>query len=153
MASAPEMTTTDVQGVLFPLGEDGQRRTMPTNRGIWADAARSVDDELAGEIDACERWRSDYLPHVRAVTGLGARSAEAATMVAEAGLAAARSRLAFRRGNTDHPLSEAPDLEPAFALGTETIEGTARPERELIVPYRGERFGIALARYLNRRGS
>ena len=130
--------TSDLQGVLFPLDEHGDRRTMPPNRAVWADAARAVDADLGNRIDASEPWRSEYLPHVRAVTELGARSADAATRVAGAGLAAARSRLVFRRGETDHPLGEGASLPPAFSIATETVEGSARPERELVVPYRGE---------------
>jgi hypothetical protein len=123
---------------------------MATNRAVWADAARSADRELAARFDGSDRWRSDYLPQVRAVTEVGGRSADVATGVAAAGLAAARSRLVFRRGTTDHPLAEAARLEPAFDFATETIEGAGQPEDELVVSYLGERLrGDALRRRID----
>src|SRR3954471_4800558 len=95
----------DGGGVLFPLGENGKRSTMASNRAVWADAARAVDEELTARISGADPWRSEYLPHVRTVTELGARSADTATRVAESGLAAARAQMVFRREGTDHPLA------------------------------------------------
>lgn len=113
---------------------------MPTNRAVWADAARVIDASLAAEIEASSRWRREYVPFVRSVTELGARSADVSSQVAEAGLASARGRFVFRRDGTGHALGVAAGLDPAFGLETETIEGTGVRERELVVPYRGERL-------------
>jgi hypothetical protein len=74
-----ETTMSDSQGVLFPLDEHRERSTLRTNQAAWADAARAADADLAGRIEASERWHADYLANVRAVTELGARSADAAT--------------------------------------------------------------------------
>jgi hypothetical protein len=137
----------DGGGVLFPLGENGKRSTMASNRAVWADAARAVDEELTARISGADPWRSEYLPHVRTVTELGARSADTATRVAESGLAAARAQMVFRREGTDRPLADAPTLAPAVDLKTEIIEGTSEPARELVIPYLGERLrGDALRR-------
>src|SRR4051794_37435091 len=141
------MSSRDAEGVLFAADERGRRSTMPTNRAVWADAARAVDRALSGRIDASARWRAEYLGHTRAVTELGARSADAAQRVAAAGLAAARTRLVFRRDGIDHPLADATALAPTSPFASECIDGTGRPERELVVPYRGERLrGDALRR-------
>jgi hypothetical protein len=134
------MTAADQQGVQFPLTDDGERRTMPTNRAVWADAARVIDAVLAAEIDVSTRWRREYVRFVRSVTELGARSADASSQVAEAGVASARGRFVFRRHGTDHALCVAAALAPAFGLKTETIDGTGVRERALVVPYRGERL-------------
>src|SRR3954452_4370043 len=144
------MTGGDAGGVLFPLGENGRRSTMATNRAVWADAGRPVDEDLAARISLAEPWRSEYLPHVRAVTERGARSADTAKRVAQSGLAAARARMVFRQEGVDHPLAEAPTLAPAVEFNTEIIEGTAEPSRELVVPYLGERLrGDALRRRID----
>src|SRR4051794_6641775 len=144
------MTGGDAGGVLFPLGENGRRSTMATNRAVWADAGRPVDEDLAARISLAEPWRSEYLPHVRAVTERGARSADTAKRVAQSGLAAARARMVFRQEGVDHPLAEAPTLAAAVEFNTEIIEGTAEPSRELVVPYLGERLrGDALRRRID----
>jgi len=44
-------------GVSFPVGGDGQRRSTGTGRAIVADAARVVDLPLAGQIEATSDWR------------------------------------------------------------------------------------------------
>jgi hypothetical protein len=145
------VTAADPEGVQFPLTDDGERRTMPTNRAVWAGAARAIDAVLAGEIEASSGWRKEYARFVRSVTELGARSAGASSQVAEAGLASARGRFVFRRSGTDHDLGVAAALAPAFGLETETIDGTGVRERELVVPYRGERLqGSALRRQIER---
>jgi hypothetical protein len=84
---------SDDAGILFPLGRSGRRSTMETNRGVWADAVRAVDRELAETIANAANWREEYVDHVRAVTELGARSSETARRIAQDGLTVARSRL------------------------------------------------------------
>jgi hypothetical protein len=85
------------------------------------------------------------------VTELGARSADTSSQVAEAGLASARERFVFRRDGADHALGVAAALAPAFGLETETIDGIGVRERELVVPYRGERLrDITLRRQIER---
>src|SRR3954471_2252747 len=118
------MSSRDADGVLFAADAGGTRSTMATNRAVWSDAARAVDGDLAGRIDASERWRTDYLGHARAVTELGARSADAAKRVAAAGLGAARTRFVFRRDGTDHRLPGAGAALAPAALPPRSLAGT-----------------------------
>jgi hypothetical protein len=134
-------------GILFPVGRSGRRSTMETNRGVWADAVRAVDRDLAETIANAANWREEYVDHVRAVTELGARSTETAQRIAQDGLIAARSRLVFRRDGEDHALEAAAALTPAHRLVSETIKGIEARVRELEVPYLGQRLrGDALRR-------
>lgn len=139
------------QGVLFPAGADGRRSTMAANRAVWRDAARAVDEELAGRIDAAGEWRKEYLTPVRDLTVAGGRSAAAGLDIARAGLAAMRSRLVFARGGEERPLGEAlAQVPPASEPATERIDGRGQPVRELAVPYEGEQLrGDALRRQLD----
>jgi hypothetical protein len=138
---------SDEAGILFPVGRSGRRSTMEANRGVWADAVRAVDGDLADAIANAANWREEYVDHVRAVTELGARSTETAQRIAQDGLTAARSRLVFRRDGEDHALEAAAALTPAHRLVTETINGIEAPVTELEVPYLGQRLrGDALRR-------
>ena len=137
-------------GVTFPL-VDGSRSTTPTGRGIFADAARPVEPELADRIAAAVKWRGEYPSFVRELTAAAGASPAAARAVAEAGLASMRTRMVVERDGGDHRLSEGLDAPVRDRLATETISGSTAPLAELRIPYRGEQLaGDALVRQLDR---
>jgi hypothetical protein len=59
--------------------------------------------------------------------------------IAAAGLAAVHERMRFLTGDVETSLDEALEADPGRRpLETVTVAGTAQPERELTLPYRGE---------------
>lgn len=124
------------EGVLFPE-LDGRRSTTETGKAIFADAARAVDHQLAERISSTEDWRDDYLVCVRDLTEASAADGDAAIAIADAGLASMRERFSFERDATVVEVGEAGSVAPDPARLPEafTIEGTAEPQTELVVPY------------------
>ncbi len=122
--------------VRFPLIE-GRRSTTATCRAIIADAARAADPGLAGEIEACERWRGGYVSLMGALTALAADPARSLA-IAGAGLDSMRRRLVLEGEAGAAALSDALAGEaPEPRLGTGVLHGTAAPVERLEVPYRG----------------
>ena len=122
----------------FPADGDGRRSSAAFGRQVVADALRPVDpaaaDAAAGETD----WRRGYLRHFRRLVEAGmAGDGEAGYAIAAAGLASVQDRMPVAIEAPDRPLS------------TVTIEGTGKPEREVVLPYRGDLLrGAQLARRL-----
>jgi hypothetical protein len=115
---------------------------LGTNRIVWEEAARAVDGRLGDRIEAADSWRSKYLPRVRAVTELGARSADAAERVAEAVIEHPDwLRLEGRRVALLGAAAETSPLEPLSAWGAEVLAvdlpGSAPSARLLDVARRG----------------
>ena len=138
-------------GVEFPVAADGRRSTSAFGRGVIADALRGTDPAGAFGAEHETNWRSGYLTHFRRVIEAGISSRRAALAIARDGLASLRGRM--RSVRADGAEAELDDLlrrRADRALGTETVTGTAEPESELALPYRGERLrGDALARRLD----
>jgi hypothetical protein len=141
---------TDV-GVVFPAGPDGRRSTAALGRAVVADALRPVDPAGAGAAERETNWRAGYLPHFRRLVEAGLVSREAALTIADAGLASLHRRM--RVAGPDGAETALGDLVGVPAdrvFATEEVTGTAEPERELSLPFRGERLrGDALLRRLD----
>lgn len=130
------MTTAGGDGVSFPKS-DGERPTTPTLRAILADAARAVDAGLADRIAATSDWRSGYLRRVRELTVASAASSDAATAIADAGLASMRARMVVDRGDATVAVEEALAARSTPGLARQEVHGPVAPDTELRVPYGG----------------
>ena len=147
MADGPASTT---DGVVFPEGGDGRRSTSATGRAIFADSARSVDPALAARIEHTSDWRRGYLGPLRDLVRAAAMRPEAAITVSRDGLASAQRRFEFTRAGERSTLPEAMDRYRAPGLASVTVRGSAPPEAELTLPYRGRRlFGDDLRRQVD----
>ena len=138
-------------GVVFPAGPDGRRSTAALGRAVVADALRPVDPAGAGAAERETNWRAGYLPHFRRLVEAGIASREAALTIADAGLASLhrRMRVADPHG-AETALGDLVAAPAGRVLGTAELVGTAEPERELSLPFRGERLrGDALQRRLD----
>jgi hypothetical protein len=153
MGASPDLPTdVPASGVVFPRTADGRRSTTALGREVVAAALRPVDPMAADAAAADPQWRSGYLAHFRRLVEAGRTDPVAARAIADAGIAAvhARMRVADPSG-TETPLAAALDGAPARPLTGTEVRGTAAPERELSVPFRGERLrGDALLRQLER---
>jgi hypothetical protein len=139
------------EGVVFPAGPEGRRSTAALGRAVVADALRPVDPVGAGAAERETNWRAGYLPHFRRLVEAGLVSREAALTIADAGLASLHRRM--RVAGPDGAETGLDDLATAPAgrtLATAEVTGTAEPEGELSLPFRGERLrGDALLRRLD----
>ncbi|SDN39887.1 hypothetical protein [Geodermatophilus sp. DSM 45219] len=138
-------------GVVFPSGPDGRRSTAALGRAVVADALRPVDPTGAGAAERETNWRTGYLSHFRRLVEAGLPSRDAALAIADAGLIAlhARMRVAGPDG-AETGLAELATAPAGRTLGTAEVAGNAEPERELSLPFRGERLrGDALLRRLD----
>lgn len=140
---------SDSTGVVFPL-VDGRRSTTATGRAVVADALRAVDPIGATATERETNWRAGYLTPFRRLVEAGLSSPEAAVTIARDGLSAVHARMRWGDPDTaDAPLSAAFGQAPA-RVRTEQVQGTGEPERELSVPYRGQRLrGDALRRQVD----
>ena len=138
-------------GVEFPVAADGRRSTSAFGRSVIADALRGSDPAGALGAEHETNWRSGYLTHFRRVIEAGLSSRQGALAIAGDGLASLRGRM--RSVLPDGDEAEIDDLlrrQAGRALGTATVTGTAEPDAELALPYRGERLrGDDLARRLD----
>lgn len=130
-------------GVSFP-----SESSSAAARTIMADALRRADPVGARAIENETNWRRGYLNHfVRAVqAGIG--DPTAARNIAADGLDSAHALMRF----DDVPLDSAIDtVAPDHTFSTHTVAGSAEPETELTIPYRGERLsGRSLLDQLDR---
>ena len=127
-------------GVSFPVGGDGQRRSTGTGRAIVADAARVVDLPLAGQIEATSDWRKGYLRPLRSLVMDAAVDPSVAYSIAEAGLASAHRRLRFVRQTQETSIADAMATPREGHIGTITIRGTVQREPELMLQHTGRRL-------------
>lgn len=138
-------------GVSFPVGGDGRRRSTGTGRAIVADAARVVDADLAGRVEATSDWRRGYPAPMRALVLDAAVDPDRAHAIASAGLASAHQRFRFVGPTGEQSLASAMGAPRAGHLGTVTIHGTVPREPELTLLYQGRRlFDSDLRRQLAR---
>ncbi|TFV63053.1 hypothetical protein E4P41_05960 [Geodermatophilus sp. DF01-2] len=138
-------------GVVFPAGPDGRRSTAALGRAVVADALRPVDPTGAGAAERETNWRAGYLAHFRRLVEAGLPSSQAALAIADAGLASLHRRMRVAGPDGDETALDDLATAPAGrALGTTEVTGTAEPERELSLPFHGERLrGDALLRRLD----
>lgn len=140
-------------GVVFPLTSDGTRSTSALGRAVVADALRGVDPVGARAAEHETNWRGGYLVHFRRLVEAGLPDAEAARRIAKDGLDSLYGRMRVVADGEETGVRESLDREPApeARLDTAVLTGSAEPERELVVPYRGQRLqGDALAEQLDR---
>jgi hypothetical protein len=136
-----------VNEVVFPRAEDGRRSGSALGRAVVADALRVVDPAAAAAAERESDWRTGYLPHFRALVEAGL---DDGYDLARTGLGSVHSRMRVSRGDDEITIGDVFDT-PTEPLETVTLHGEAKPERELILPYRGELLrGDALLRRLDR---
>jgi hypothetical protein len=142
-------------GVVFPAVEGGAGVTSSLGRAVVAGALRGVDPVGARSAEHQTNWRREYLGHFRRLVEAGLPSGDAARRIAADGLATLHDRMRVRRPGGDEV-----GLREVFAgddgaggdgaLATVTVAGSGPVERELSLPYRGERLrGAALERQLD----
>ena len=132
---------TDQQAVDFPLNGAGKRSTTSVGRAVVADALRAVDPTGALDAEQETNWRSGYLLHFRRLLEAGLGSREASLAIARAGLTSLQERMVVTDGSGDEvPVGDWTASEAATRLETVELTGTAAPERELSLPFRGERL-------------
>ena len=131
----------------FPVSADGRRSTSALGRAVVADALRRVDAAGAGAAERETGWRTGYLAHFRGLIEAGLGSRQAAVSVARDGLASLHRRMrVIGRDGEEAGLDALVSAPARGGLAAATVTGTGEAERELSVPYRGERLsGDALA--------
>jgi hypothetical protein len=139
------------EGVDFPAGPDGRRSTAALGRAVVADALRPVDPAGARAAENETNWRAGYLTHFRRLVEAGLAGREAELAVAGAGLASLHRRMRVVGGDgTEADLAALATAPAGRVPATAEVSGTAEPERELSLPFRGERLrGDALLRRLD----
>ena len=138
-------------GVTFPAAADGRRSTSALGRAVVADALRRVDPDGAQAASQEANWRGGYLGHFRALIEAGLASKPAAMSVARDGLASLYGRMrVIRHGEPETGLGTLLSAPARHELTAVEVTGGGTAERELAVPYRGERLsGDALLRQLD----
>ncbi|WP_104524258.1 hypothetical protein [Blastococcus atacamensis] len=139
------------RGVQFPTGPDGRRSTSALGRAVVADALRPVDAAGALAAEHETNWRAGYLTHFRRLVEAGLPSAEAARSIAASGLGSLHARMRVAGPDGESDLGALTGAPAGRSLRTVEVTGTAEPERELSVPFHGDRLrGDALLRRLDR---
>lgn len=153
----------DGRGVVFPVadgdaGRDGAagRSTSAVGRSVVADALREADPIGSRAASGETNWRHGYVGHFRRLIEAGLTAPEAARRIATDGLASLHERMRFmRRDGAEIPLADvfsdrSTAEHPAGELTTATVAGAGSVDREVSLPYRGDRLrGDALARRLD----
>ncbi|MFF5173604.1 hypothetical protein ACFY3U_13290 [Micromonospora sp. NPDC000089] len=127
-------------GVVFPRTGEG-RSTSALGRAVVADALRAVDPVGARAAEHETDWRHHYLGHFRRLVEAGLLSRDAALTVARDGLASLHSRMTvIGDDGRETALAEAFATGGGDPLETATVTGAGPVERELSLPYRGQRL-------------
>jgi hypothetical protein len=144
------MGTDEMAGVVFPVSADGRRSTSAVGKTVAADALRRVDPAGALEAEHDSNWRTGYLLHFRRLVEAGLTSKEAAVSVARSGLESLHDQMRVAHGNGEEAGLDTLLTAPAQrSLSTVTVSGSGEADRELSVPYHGERLrGDTLLRRL-----
>jgi hypothetical protein len=148
---APQVPIAAARGLVFPSsGSDGARSTAALGRAVVADALRAVDPVGARAAEGETNWRRGYVGHFRRVLEAGLTSRDAAETIAVDGLASLHARMRFVRPDGEEVALADVFADPSGTLVTETVDGGGTPERDVSVPYRGQRLsGDALRRQLD----
>jgi hypothetical protein len=146
LVTAGAMSGGERAGVAFPVAADGRRSTSALGRAVVTDALSPVDPAAARVAEREANWRTGYLAHFRGLIEAGLASKQAAVSVAREGLESLHRRMrVIGRDGQEAGLDALVSAPAGGGLGTVTVAGTAVAERELSVPYRGERLcGSAL---------
>jgi hypothetical protein len=132
--------TDEQHGVVFPRAPDGRRSTAAVGRAVVADALRAVDPAGARAAEQETNWRTGYLVHFRRLVEAGLDTRDAAVTIARDGLAGLHDRMVVRVQGEDVPLAGWAGGPPETTFGTAEVVGHAEPERELTLPFHGERL-------------
>ena len=145
------MTTEEPTGVVIPEA-DGRRSTTALGRAVVADALQAADPIGSRAAERETNWRSGYLTHFRRLVEASLPSRDAALGIAHAGLDSLHERMRVRRDDGTQTRFDALfSTPPQRPFTTVTVTGDGDVERELSLPYRGERLrGDALHRQLDR---
>src|SRR3954454_51424 len=132
---------TDRNVVDFPVSGERGRSTSVVGRAVVADALRAVDPVGALDAEQETNWRSGYLLHFRRLVEAGLSSREASLAIASAGLDALHARMTVAGpAGDDVSLAEWASADPSEHLETSEVTGTEQPERELSLPFHGDRL-------------
>ncbi len=137
------MTTQEAgqeTGIVFETSEDGRRSTAAVGRAVVASALRRVDPAGAQQAERETNWRSGYLEHFRRMVEAGLVSRAAALKIAGDGLTGLRSRMRVAADGEEIRLDAWAAPHSAAPFGTEVVKGVTEPDRELVLPVRGERL-------------
>lgn len=140
-------------GVVFPRDADGRRSTTAVGRAVVAAALRQTDRAGARAAEQETGWRSNYLVHFRRLVEAGVGSPEAAVEIARAGLDAHLARMVVRSPSADGeiPLASWSAGDVSSQPEAAEVRGSAEPESELTLPYRGGQLrGDELRRRIDR---
>ena len=135
----------------FPVSADGRRSTSALGQAVVADALSRVDPAGARAASREANWRAGYLTHFRRLIEAGLTSRQAALSVARDGLASLHGRMrVVRHGEPETGLGTLVSAPARHELAAIQVAGDGTADRELAVPYRGERLsGSALLRQLD----
>ena len=144
------MGSDEPAGVVFPASAGGRRSTSALGQAVVADALGQADPDGAQAAGQEKDWRKGYPAHFRRLTEAALPSGDAAVSVARGGLDSLHRRMRVIGADGAETGLGALGSEPARqVLATVTVTGGGKAERELSLPYRGERLqGSALARKL-----
>jgi hypothetical protein len=138
MAKTAGKPEAPLDGVEFPVDEEGKRSTTVINQGAFAAAVEKHSSEAFEAVKAEKKWRFGYAKHVVRQTQLAASSEAAALGIARDGLAYLHSKMEFLRDDKVMQLSEAMSSSTfADKFVTHTIKGQANglQSHGLEVPY------------------
>jgi len=149
--AVPGPESGESAGVVFPASADGRRSTSALGRAVVADALRATDPAGALGAEHETNWRSGYLVHFRRLIEAGLASKQAWLAIARDGLGSLHARMRVAApGEDEAGLSSLLTAPARHRFVTATVHGTGEAERELSLPYHGERLrGDALARKLD----
>ncbi len=129
----------DTEGIVFPL-VGPSRSTSALGRAVVAAALRDVDPVGARAAEGETSWRRQYGDHFRRLVEAGLLSRDAGVRIARNGLAATYDLMRYSTVDGELSLAAAMEAPVDAPLRTVTVSGTGEPERELVLPYRGERL-------------
>ncbi len=135
------MSSSDLEGIQFLAGEDGDRSSTRANKAICSAALARVDPQAARAARDEVNWRKHYPRHIRALTEAGIARPENALTIATDGLAAAWQQVEFIRDGVAYPLAEAMNCPRPEALFSVELRGQGPPDIEpWSLPYRGRQL-------------
>lgn len=150
-------TRAEATGVQFPADAAGTRSTGDLAKHVVAEALRPVDPAAAEDVHRIKDWRKGYIAPFTEMVSVGVADATAWNDVARTALEELQTRMVGvhteRAETVETPMKDyLAVVDPDSPTPeTETIQGTAAPEEELSIPYRGEALsGAALRRQLDR---
>jgi hypothetical protein len=140
-------------GVVFPETATGTGVTSSLGRAVVADALRGADPVGARAAEAETDWRRGYVVHFRRLVEAGLADGDTARRIAADGLTSLHERMQVgTAGGSRVALRDAfaQDADPAKTPATATVGGDGAVEKELSLPFHGERLrGDALSRRLD----